>query len=110
MIDGSGTFAGAALLMFFAYTGYEAIAVGAEDMENPKKNLPRAIIVVMLICTALYMLVLGISIGILGPSLAKSTAPIQDAFGKIIGPAASLLWLPLGPFLVSLSIYQLVSP
>ena len=84
-----GTFASAALLMFFAYTGYEAIAVGAEDMENPKKNLPRAIIVVMLICTALYMLVLGISIGILGPSLAKSTAPIQDAFGKIIGPAGA---------------------
>jgi amino acid transporter len=84
-----GTFASAAILLFFAYTGYEAIAVAAEDMENPKKNLPRAIIVTMIIVSVLYMLVLGISIGILGPELAKTKAPIQEAFGNILGPAGA---------------------
>lgn len=84
-----GTFASAALLMFFAYTGYEAIAVAAEDMENPKKNLPRAIIVTMIICTVIYMLVLAISIGIMGPNLANSKAPVQDAFGQIMGPVGA---------------------
>ena len=84
-----GTFASAAILLFFAYTGYEAIAVAAEDMENPKKNLPRAIIVTMIIVSVLYMLILGISIGILGPSLADAKAPIQVAFGHIVGPAGA---------------------
>ena len=85
----SGSFAAAAILMFFAYTGYEAIAVAAEDMENPKKNLPRAIIVTMILVSVLYMLVLGISIGILGPELANTKAPIQEALGKAIGPMGS---------------------
>lgn len=43
----------------------------------------------MIIVTVIYMLVLGISIGILGPSLATDKAPIQDAFGKILGPVGS---------------------
>ena len=84
-----GAFANAAITLFFAYTGFEAIAVGAEDFKDPKKNLPRAIILTMIIVTVIYMLVLGISIGILGPSLATDKAPIQDAFGKILGPVGS---------------------
>lgn len=84
-----GTFASAAILLFFAYTGFEAIAVAAEDMENPKKNLPRAIIVTMIIVSVLYMLILGISIGIMGTDLAHTKAPIQDAFGMILGPAGA---------------------
>ena len=32
----------AAITMFFAFTGFEAIAVGAEDFKDPKKNLPGA--------------------------------------------------------------------
>jgi len=84
-----GTFASAAILLFFAYTGFEAIAVAAEDMENPKKNLPRAIIMTMIIVSILYMLILGISIGIMGTDLACTQAPIQDAFGMILGPAGA---------------------
>ncbi|ETJ41442.1 Amino acid permease-associated region, partial [human gut metagenome] len=44
-----GSFAQAAVLLFFAYTGFEVIAIAAEDMKNPKKNLPRAIIMCMLL-------------------------------------------------------------
>ena len=33
-----GSFAQAAVLLFFAYTGFEVIAIAAEDMKNPKKN------------------------------------------------------------------------
>lgn len=83
-IDGS--FAQAAVLLFFAYTGFEAIAVSAEDMDNPKKNVPRAIITVMIIVSVLYMAVLAVSIGVLGTDLANTTAPVQDAFSAIIGP------------------------
>lgn len=81
-----GSFAAAALLLFFAYTGFEAIAVAAEDMENPKKNLPRAIIVTMIIVSVMYLLILGVAIGITGPDLANQAAPLQHAFGQILGP------------------------
>ncbi len=83
-IDGS--FAQAAVLLFFAYTGFEVIAIAAEDMKNPKKNLPRAIITVMLIVSVLYMAILAVSIGVLGTDLANTKAPVQDAFNVIVGP------------------------
>lgn len=84
-----GAFANAAITMFFAYTGFEAIAVAAEDFKDPKKDLPRGIILTMIIVTIIYMLVVGISIGILGPDLAVDKAPIQTAFGHAVGPVGA---------------------
>ncbi len=34
---GATEFGAAALLMFYSFTGFESIAVAAEDMENPQK-------------------------------------------------------------------------
>ena len=84
-----GAFANAAITMFFAYTGFEAIAVAAEDFKDPKKDLPRGIILTMIIVTIIYMLGVGISIGILGPDLAVDKAPIQTAFGRAVGPVGA---------------------
>ena len=84
-----GAFANAAITMFFAYTGFEAIAVAAEDFKDPKKDLPRGLILTMIIVTIIYMLVVGISIGILGPDLAVDKAPIQTAFGRAVGPVGA---------------------
>lgn len=81
-----GSFAQAAVLLFFAYTGFEVIAIAAEDMKNPKKNLPRAIIMCMLLVSVLYMAILAVSIGVLGTDLANTKAPVQDAFNAIVGP------------------------
>lgn len=55
-------------------------------MENPKKNLPKAIIIIILVVSLLYVLIQIVTIGILGPTqAAQSTVPIQDAFTKIAG-------------------------
>ena len=81
-----GSFAQAAVLLFFAYTGFEVIAIAAEDMKNPKKNLPRAIIMCMLLVSVLYMAILAVSIGVLGTDLANTKAPVQDTFNVIVGP------------------------
>ena len=43
----------------------------------------------MIIVTIIYMLVVGISIGILGPDLAVDKAPIQTAFGRAVGPVGA---------------------
>lgn len=86
IINGNGTFGSAALLMFYAFTGFESIAVAAEDMENPQKNLPKAIITVMGIVSLFYILIFVVSIGSLGEGLRTSIAPIADAATVFLGP------------------------
>ena len=44
-------------LMFVAYTGYGRIATLGEEIENPRRNIPRAIIVTLLVSMVLYMAV-----------------------------------------------------
>lgn len=39
----STIFVTAVISAFYAFTGFESVASGASDMENPEKNLPRAI-------------------------------------------------------------------
>ena len=82
----SGSFGTAALLIFFAFTGFESLALGAEDMENPKKNIPRAIIIVMAIVAAVYMLIQIVSIGMLGQGLANDLTPVSTATQRFLGP------------------------
>lgn len=77
----------AAILFFFAFTGFEAIGIAAGDMINPQKNLPKAIVVVMLIVSTVYIAILLICMKVLGPSLAFSKAPVADAAGVLLGSA-----------------------
>ena len=85
------SFGAAALLIFYAFTGFEAISTAAEDMDNPQKNLPRAIILVMFIVSAFYLLIQAVAIGILGPELARTDTPIATAAGQFLGPVGAVL-------------------
>ena len=81
----------AALTIFYAFTGFESIAVAAEDMDNPEKDVPKAILLVIFICSIFYVLIIGIAIGILGTDLVTAKAPIQEAFQRIIGNTGKYL-------------------
>jgi len=83
--SGHGSFAKAAMTMFFVFTGIESSVVAAGEMKNPKKDLPKVLIIVILAVAAFYILVQTVCIGVLGTSLAKSATPIQDAFGSMVG-------------------------
>ena len=50
-----GNFVTALVAAFYAFTGFESVASGAEDMENPEKNLPRAIPLGIAIVAAIYV-------------------------------------------------------
>ena len=41
--------------VFFAYIGFDAISTTAEECKNPRRDLPRAMIFSLLICTILYI-------------------------------------------------------
>ena len=85
------SFGAGLLIAFYAFTGFESIAVAAEDMENPERNIPLAIVLVIAGVSIFYLLILVVSIGILGPSLPLSETPVADAAQKFLGPVAKAI-------------------
>ncbi|MDD9138655.1 amino acid permease [Fructobacillus sp. CRL 2054] len=78
-------FAAAAITLFYIFTGFEAIVITAGEMENVKKNLPRALLISLGTVVVIYALVMVVSIGVLGDKLAISTVPLKDTFQVIAG-------------------------
>ena len=85
------TFGSAAILIFYAFTGFESIAVAAEDMENPQKNLPIAIIITMVLVSVIYVLTQTVAIGTLGAKLAVSSTPVADSANTFFGGFGGML-------------------
>ncbi|WP_218119750.1 APC family permease [Pelagirhabdus alkalitolerans] len=56
--------ASGAALVFFAFLGFDAISMTAEEVENPQKSLPRGIFFAIAISTVLYMLVTIVLTGV----------------------------------------------
>lgn len=79
------TFGGASLLIFYAFTGFEALVVAAEEIKHPRKTIPIAIMLVIFFCSALYFFIQMIATGILGPALSQSATPVADAAEKLFG-------------------------
>jgi amino acid transporter len=68
-----------AALAFYAFIGFEDIVNVAEEVKNPERNVPRAILLALAIAGAVYILVSWLAIGVLNPSeLAASSAPLLD--------------------------------
>jgi APA family basic amino acid/polyamine antiporter len=66
--------------VFFAYIGFDAVSVLAEESKNPQRDLPLGIIASLLICTALYILVAGVLTGMVPWRDVNIEAPIARAF------------------------------
>ncbi len=78
-------------IIFFAYIGFENLANLSEEVKNPRKTLPKALVISLIISTILYILVSVASVEILGAEkLAASKAPLTEVVTKAI-PNASLL-------------------
>ncbi len=83
----------ATALMFVAYTGYGRIATLGEEVRQPRKTIPKAMIVTMIVTMTLYITVavIGVAaVGSTGLSLAtENAAPLETAsrqFGIAILP------------------------
>jgi len=75
---------GAALFMLFAYAGFENLGVPAGEYTNPRRDLPKALLIGLLIIAAIYVLVqLGAMTAI--RDLSKTETPIADAAAALVG-------------------------
>ncbi|MEE1751451.1 amino acid permease [Streptomyces sp. SP18CS02] len=53
----------AGAILFFSYIGFDAASTAGEEAKNPKRDLPRAIMLSLVIVTALYVLVAAVAVG-----------------------------------------------
>jgi len=92
-IGGSfGAIFSAVALVFFAYIGFEDIANIAEEVKEPSRNLPRAIILSIIITTVLYCLTAISVVSILQDnSFADPQAPLSSVASKVLGPVGGII-------------------
>lgn len=70
----------AAGLLFFAFAGYARLATLGEEVRDPARTIPRAILTALAITLAVYTAVAAALLAALGPArLAASAAPLVDA-------------------------------
>lgn len=60
---GLGGVSAAGATLFFSYIGFDAASTAGEEAKDPKRDLPKAIMLSLLIVTALYVLVAAIAVG-----------------------------------------------
>jgi APA family basic amino acid/polyamine antiporter len=78
----------AAGLLFFAFAGYARIATMGEEVREPSKTIPRAILTALAAAVVIYLLVGWTVLSVLGPDrLAHSTAPLAEVLAQKGNPA-----------------------
>ncbi|MFN3316841.1 MAG: APC family permease, partial [Raineya sp.] len=66
--------------IFFSYIGFDAVSTTAEECKNPQKDLPKAMILSVIISTALYVTVTLVLTGVMNYTQLKSDDPLADMF------------------------------
>lgn len=81
---------GGAALVFFAVFGYDTLTTAAEEAKNPQRDLPRAVIISLIIALCLYI---GMSLVITGMApyhTLNNAAPVAKIFSDV-----GLKWITL---------------
>ncbi len=77
----TGVLAGVSAV-FYAYIGFDAISTTAEECKNPQRDLPRAMVYALLICTILYILIAMVLTGMVHYSELNVADPLAYVFQK----------------------------
>jgi len=69
--------------VFFAYIGFDALSTTAEECKNPQRDLPRAMVYSIIICTVLYILIALVLTGMISYKELDVNDPLAYVFEKI---------------------------
>jgi APA family basic amino acid/polyamine antiporter len=93
-----------AFYIFFAYGGFARVTIIAEEIKNPERNVPRAIIISLLVSTFFYVLVGATAVGLVGASrLSSSGSPLTEAISAVGSNAATYV-VSVGGLLATASV------
>src|SRR5580658_5401786 len=97
-------------VIFFAYIGFDAVSVAAQEARNPQRDVPLGILGSLLICTGLYMIMSSVLTGIAPYQTLNVAHPVSQAvealpatrwltqyvnIGAVVGAASVVLVLLL---------------
>ena len=99
-----------AAIVFFAYIGFDAISVAAEETRNPQRNLPIGILAGLAVCTVIYVVVGIVATGLVPYTELRGADPLAKAlqvaglktagwivsFGAVVSITAVLLVFQYG--------------
>jgi amino acid transporter len=80
------------LILIFAFVGAETALNVSGEIKNPRKTIPRGIMISILIVVILYILIQMTVQGILGASITDfRDAPLAEAARRMIGPVGATI-------------------
>ncbi len=83
-----------AFLAFYAFIGFEDMVNLAEEARNPQRDMPRAIVLALVVSTTMYAWVVWMALAYMTPDeLANSNAPLADVYQRVTGGDPRLLTL-----------------
>lgn len=82
----------AIIAAFYAFTGFESVASGAQDMEQPEKNLPRAIPLAIGIIAVIYIGIVGTAM-MINPSAIVATKEVVALAAVFTNPIIRMVIL-----------------
>jgi basic amino acid/polyamine antiporter, APA family len=109
-VFGVGGVLTASAVVFFAYTGFEAVANLSEETRRPGRDLPLGLLGTLGVATALYIGVAFVVVGMVKYTHIDEGAPIADAFDQVhLGWAAALVSIAAVAGLTSVILVDLVT-
>ncbi|AQK65358.1 Cationic amino acid transporter 4 vacuolar [Zea mays] len=77
----SGVLSGSATL-FFAFIGFDTVASTAEEVKNPRRDLPLGMGLTLSLCCFLYMMVSAVVVGLVPYHAMDPDTPISSVFAR----------------------------
>ncbi|TFV67039.1 UNVERIFIED_ORG: amino acid permease [Bacillus sp. AZ43] len=109
-VFGIGGVLTAAAVVFFSYTGFEAVANLSEETRRPGRDVPLGLLGTLGLATALYIGVSFVLVGMVDYADIDAGAPIADAFDQVgLGWAAALVALAAVAGLTSVILVDLIT-
>jgi basic amino acid/polyamine antiporter, APA family len=93
------TFGDTALVLFFAFAGFEISLNASGEIKNPKRNVPLGIFLGGMFSLIVYLLIQTVTRGVLGDQIvAFKDAPLAGVAENILGPAGRIILVAAAAF------------
>ena len=89
-IPPSGDLGAAALLLIYAFVGFEGAVVPAGEAKRPERDMPMGLLLGLAVVAVLYMLIQLVSQAAV-PDLANSKTPLLDVSASLFGSTGAIL-------------------
>jgi len=91
MPHGVGSIIGASALVFFAYLGFDVVAIAAEEARNPDRDVPFGIIGSLVVCSLIYLAAVLVLLGMVPYGQVDPGSPFSSVFRQVGLPWAAAL-------------------